>query len=437
MTYDWVHTNRAGDKFMAQRWLDAMLANWHLIDKDAPEAPSNVQHRDLTSSSVTLMWAGKDVNDISPLTFDIYLDGDSIGTTEDTIFNVVELNSETAYDLQILASDLAGNTSSLSAVHSVTTGTPTNYSLTLTADNGSIQANPDAGGGDYQDGTLVELTPMPDGGYAFSHWSGDIFPGEENNIPLDVIMSSDKNITANFVTTTYTLTTNIVDGELTIVPDQANYQFNTEISVTASSPVSVYEFKRWSGDVPDSMRFDNPLVFNIAQNTEITAVMGFKELQLTIVADNGTVITNPDSTDHKFIINTNVQLTAGADPGYEFTGWTGDVPGSKKNDNPLTLKMETEKTLTANFEPTSPAGFKIIDNVSMVYPNPFNENLIVQSVEPIKLIKIIDLSGRTKIQKTGNGNRTEISVQSFENGIYFVQVFDFSGKTAVHKVVKE
>ena len=50
----------------------------------------------------------------------------------------------------------------------------------------------------------------------------------------------------------------------------------------------------------------------------------------------------------------NVQLTASRDSDpcpevWEFDHWTGDVPGGQENDNPLTITMDSDKTLTAVF----------------------------------------------------------------------------------------
>ena len=44
-----------------------------------------------------------------------------------------------------------------------------------------------------------------------------------------------------------------------------------------------------------------------------------------------------------------VQLTATPSASYNFTGWTGNVPVGHESDNPLTLTMDANKTITANF----------------------------------------------------------------------------------------
>jgi uncharacterized repeat protein (TIGR02543 family) len=65
---------------------------------------------------------------------------------------------------------------------------------------------------------------------------------------------------------------------------------------------------------------------------------------LTVNAANGTVVKNPNQTS--YASGTSVQLTATANSGYTFTGWSGDITGTA---NPVTVTMNSNKTITANF----------------------------------------------------------------------------------------
>ncbi|CAL2076882.1 conserved protein of unknown function precursor containing a type A C-terminal secretion signal [Tenacibaculum sp. 190524A02b] len=67
---------------------------------------------------------------------------------------------------------------------------------------------------------------------------------------------------------------------------------------------------------------------------------------LTINAINGSVTANPSQTGGTYADGTSVTLTATPDVGYQFDGWSGDVTGST---NPLTITMDTDKTVTAMF----------------------------------------------------------------------------------------
>jgi hypothetical protein len=71
------------------------------------------------------------------------------------------------------------------------------FVLTVNATHGSVIKNPDLP--IYDSGTVVTLTPVPSGGYGFVGWSGDVPLGDELDNPLQVTMSQDRTITANFL----------------------------------------------------------------------------------------------------------------------------------------------------------------------------------------------------------------------------------------------
>jgi len=65
---------------------------------------------------------------------------------------------------------------------------------------------------------------------------------------------------------------------------------------------------------------------------------------LNAVGVNGTVVKNPNSVTYNN--GSNVILTATPSVGFVFTSWSGDATGSV---NPLTVKMNANKNITANF----------------------------------------------------------------------------------------
>jgi uncharacterized repeat protein (TIGR02543 family) len=64
---------------------------------------------------------------------------------------------------------------------------------------------------------------------------------------------------------------------------------------------------------------------------------------LSVSASEGGTVNNTGGTHNE---NSSVSITATADAGYEFTSWSGDASGT---DNPLTISMNGNKTITANF----------------------------------------------------------------------------------------
>jgi hypothetical protein len=66
--------------------------------------------------------------------------------------------------------------------------------LTVTCTNGTVRLEPCKS--DYATGDVVELIPLPDVGYYFLEWTGDV---QDGRLVINVTMNSDKQITANFM----------------------------------------------------------------------------------------------------------------------------------------------------------------------------------------------------------------------------------------------
>jgi len=75
------------------------------------------------------------------------------------------------------------------------TNTPTTVSLDITAVDGMVTADPMPIGKTYDPGTVVTLTAVPDTGYVFVEWSGDL-SGTVN--PTTITMDANKAVTATF-----------------------------------------------------------------------------------------------------------------------------------------------------------------------------------------------------------------------------------------------
>jgi len=144
--------------------------------------------------------------------------------------------------------DLTGTTNpaqiTMNGAKSVTANFATiTYSIATTATNGSVTKSPNQT--QYDSGTVVTLTAIPAVGYQFTGWSGDL-TGTTN--PAQIIMSSPKNIIANFSIKTYALTVAATNGIAAKSPDQALYDSGSVITLTAT-PAAGYQFTGWSGDL--------------------------------------------------------------------------------------------------------------------------------------------------------------------------------------------
>lgn len=66
---------------------------------------------------------------------------------------------------------------------------------------------------------------------------------------------------------------------------------------------------------------------------------------------HGDILKEPDAELYED--GSSVTLTAAPDTGWYFIGWLGDIPSERKMQNPLTLVMDTTRTLSAQYEITN------------------------------------------------------------------------------------
>jgi uncharacterized repeat protein (TIGR02543 family) len=218
------------------------------------------------------------------------------------------------------------------------TFTQDTYTLTVnTQGNGSVELSP--AGGSYLSGTVVTLTANADSGWTFDGWSGDL-GGSAN--PETITMDGDKTVTATFTQDTYTLTVNIEgNGSVELSPAGGSYSSGTVVTLTASAD-SGWTFDSWSGDLGGST---NPETIAMNGDKTVTATFTQDTYTLTVNTEgNGSVELSP--AGGSYLSGTVVTLTANADPGWTFSGWSGDLGGSA---NPETITMDGNKTVTATF----------------------------------------------------------------------------------------
>ena len=262
----------------------------------------------------------------------------------------------TGYTFTGWSGDATGTTSPLTVTMNANKNITANFTLNtftlnVNAPNGTVLKNPSQA--TYNYGATVQLNATPDAGYKFTGWSGDA-TGLTN--PVTVTMNSNKNVTANFVLDAFTLNVSAINGTTVKSPSLATYNNGAIVQITAT-PNSGFIFSSWSGDATGNT---NPL--NVTMNSNkniianfIAAPIGFT---LNVIANNGTVVKNPDLVTYSS--GATVQLTATANSGFTFTSWSGDATGSV---NPLTVTMNSDKNITANFtaDVVPPVGMLPID----------------------------------------------------------------------------
>ncbi|MCS7232190.1 MAG: InlB B-repeat-containing protein [Elusimicrobiota bacterium] len=260
---------------------------------------------------------------------------------------------------------------------SSTTSTQTQvYTLSVSISplgSGSILVNPESPGRKYIAGTAVTLEAIPNSGWKFSYWSGDV--SRSTSSIIVIVMNSNKTIIANFsqitstYTPTYTLTVNVSPpsaGYVTKTPDLSSYSYGTNVTLQAISATG-YVFVNWTGDVPSSLQSQNPLTISMTSNKQITAnfqqiPQGGENFTLEILvdpADGGYVTKTPNRL--YYASGENVTIEAVPNEGFAFEGWSGNLTG---NQNPTTITITGNLRITANFSRS-----RYILNITIYPPN--------------------------------------------------------------------
>ena len=233
---------------------------------------------------------------------------------------------------------------------------PTQYILTININGeGEVRVNgtPYTEPVQFNEGATVFLNAVPDAGWQFDNWSGDL----TGTHPLtNITMNDDKTVDAHFsVSTTpqYTLTMSFEgEGDATVngIPYTEPMLFNEgEIVELIASPDEGWQFDNWSGDLTGDA---SPTTILMDDNKEVTA--NFSEVEteqytLTInifgeglVQVNGTNYAEPIDFDEGTI----VMLEAIPFEGWQFGNWSGSITGTLPA---TTITLDDDKTVNANF----------------------------------------------------------------------------------------
>jgi uncharacterized repeat protein (TIGR02543 family) len=214
--------------------------------------------------------------------------------------------------------------------------------------NGAITVEPLTDTYRYSD--VVQLTAVPAPGWSFDSWSGDA-TGSAPQTAL--VMTGDAAVTATFTQDEYTLVVNTAGdatGAVTVTPTQQTYHYSDVVTLEAV-PTNGALFAGWSGALSgDALN----ATLTITGNTEVTAtfVKNLYVLDVAVVSqhadeetgDGGSVTVTPDKAN--YIFNEAVNLVAVPNPGWSFSGWSGDATGTTPA---ITMVMTGNKSVTATF----------------------------------------------------------------------------------------
>ena len=215
------------------------------------------------------------------------------------------------------------------------------YLLSTSADSGGTVSE----GASFNHGILASISATPNTGYSFSGWSGSGIT-DASAASTTVDMTEARTVSASFSIKSYSINSLVSPQGTGSVTGSGTYSHGDSITLTATPNTSFgYSFVNWSGSTSS---VDNPLVLEINSDLNITANFELKSYNLTLIAETGGTVEGGGTNTH----GTLAPVSAIPDPGYTFTGWTGDGI-SDPNASSTTINMTQARSATASFSISS------------------------------------------------------------------------------------
>jgi uncharacterized repeat protein (TIGR02543 family) len=153
-------------------------------------------------------------------------------------------------------------------------------------------------------------------------------------------MDANKAVTASFAREVHLTLEPATGGTLAASPPGGVYPEGTVVTVTASADPG-FLFTGWSGDLTGTA---NPASLTLDADKTVGAFFD-PAFRLSVdIPGGGTVTLDPPGG--LYPAGTIVTLTATPDPGWTFTGWSGDLSGTASL---AALVMDGDKSVTAHF----------------------------------------------------------------------------------------
>jgi uncharacterized repeat protein (TIGR02543 family) len=211
--------------------------------------------------------------------------------------------------------------------------------------------NPEPGVHTYEYGATVEIAALPETGYHFKRWEGDVVDQYSQN--TTITLNGNKTVWAKFESNSGEVNLNMLvtpENGGTTDPEPGTHWCVKDDTVDIKAiPAPGYKFKRWNCVVGDHYSPETYVV--MIGNETITAVFEpiVTTFWLTVNVDpEDGGVTNPSAGYYLYNQGQVVDLTAEPEEGYQFEKWTGDV--ADPDSSHTTVAMCSNQTVTAHFK---------------------------------------------------------------------------------------
>ena len=229
------------------------------------------------------------------------------------------------------------------------------YDLTISSTIGGLVIEPGEETFTYDEGTEVTLKAVPDEGYRFVEWIGDVENLRDVNAPETIItIWANSQIQAIFEAICLLNIASTAGGNVTAPGEGIFFYGSGAVVNLVATPDAGYHFVNWTGDVDTIVDIWNPTT-DITMNKSKGIVANFAAgYALRIFGSNGGSVTVPGEGTFSYDPGTVVNLVATpTKAGYHFRNWTGDVGTiADVNSAATNITMSGDYYVRAKFEVT-------------------------------------------------------------------------------------
>jgi hypothetical protein len=271
--------------------------------------------------------------------------------------------------ITIVATDV-DQTGPVTLTISVIGAATSQYSLTITSDDGGSVTIPGEGVFTYNSATTIPIEAAPaDARYHFVRWTGTAVDAgkvvDPNSAGTAVTVDGGYTLKANFVAQRVTLTTSSTKGGFVSTPGEGSFEYDagTAVLIQAEPDDTNHYFTHWSGTGVDADKVGNQsaasTTITMDSDYDLQAHFAAYRCSLSLLSTPGgyaNVILTQDNVstgwlgDVTCVFDSGAELTcmAFASPGYRFTHWTGTIWSTADR---IVFPITEDTELTANFVP--------------------------------------------------------------------------------------
>ncbi|MCM1169019.1 MAG: choice-of-anchor J domain-containing protein [Bacteroides sp.] len=218
------------------------------------------------------------------------------------------------------------------------------------------------------------------------------------------------------------------------VQGMGGYMAGEDVELTATANTG-YRFTGWYKD-DAALSAENPYRFECTENISIEARFEAITFAITLSAGEGGSVTPSGTVDVRQGDSLQVAVTAGE--GYEIEDVKVDGASVGAVSGYTFREVSATHTLAATFKKKDVANEGVEVQVLHVAPNPFTNELRIESSMPVKYVQMVDMQGRTVARKQAGGSRQVVLNLNLNlnDGLYIVLVETADGHRLMQRVVK-